>query len=201
MSKLESVSTFAFAEMFDQKIEEILSLEDNRKLVGELAYNNFKKYGGCAQSIMQAFMDVLGLREDLCFQALGGLHGGGRCGLTCGALNTGFMLFSMVLGREKIDSTEIEEDRKLMMESCHKLARWFKLEYKSTVCSEITGYDWFGLTDLVTQHPTPTEKDRKENCARLSGGAAYKIAEILSDLVIRHEAAMPLKMSLKKYWC
>jgi hypothetical protein len=146
-------------------------------------------------------MDVLGLRDNSCFQALGGLHGGGRCGFTCGALNTGFMLFSAILGRKEIDSTETEEDRKLMMESCHKLAQWFKLEYKSTVCSEITGYDWFGLTDLVTQHPSPTEKDRKENCARLSGGAAYKIAEILSDLVVRHQAAMSLKMSLKKYWC
>jgi hypothetical protein len=182
MSKSEYVVTSNFAELFEEKITEVLGSEDNRKLVGELAYNNFKKYGGCAQSVMQAFTDVLGLRDNLCFQALGGLHGGGRCGLTCGALNTGFMLFSAILGREKIDSTEAEEDKKLMMESCHKLAQWFKLEYKSTVCSEITGYDWFGLSGLVTQHPSPTEKDRKENCARLTGGTAYKIAEILSEI-------------------
>jgi len=186
MSKPESASTFICSELFDQKIKEVLSSEDNRKLVGELAYNNFKEYGGCAQSIMQAFTDVLELRDDPCFQALGGLHGGGRCGLTCGALNTGFMLFSLVLGREKIDLTETEEDKKLMMKSCHKLAQWFKLEYKSTACSEITGYDWFGLTDLVTQHPAPTEKDRRENCARLTGGTAYKIAEILSEISLLH---------------
>jgi hypothetical protein len=182
MRKSESTITSNFAALFDQKIKEVLSSEDKRKLVGELAYHNFKKYGGCAQSIMQAFMDVLGLRDDPCFQALGGLHGGGRCGFTCGALNAGFMLFSMVLGREGMDFTETEEDRKLMMESCHKLAQWFKLEYKSTVCSEITGYDWFGFSGLVTRHPSPTEKDREENCARLTGGTAYKIAEILSEI-------------------
>ena len=180
MGNPESASVFICAELFDQKIAEVLSSEDNRKRIGELAYDNFQNYGGCAQSIMQAFMDVLGLREEPCFQALGGLHGGGRCGLTCGALNTGFMLFSMVLGRKEIDSTETKEDKKLMMESCHKLAQWFKLEYKSTVCSEITGYDY--LSNLVIQHPAPTEKDRRENCARLTGWTAFKIAEILSEI-------------------
>jgi hypothetical protein len=161
MSKPEAVSTANFAELFDQRIAEVLVSEDNRRLVGELAYSNFKKYGGCAQSIMQAFMDVLGLRDDFLFQAFGGLHGGGRSGFTCGALNAGFMLFSLILGRNK-------------------------LEYKSTVCSEITGYDWFGLADLVTQHPSPTEKDRRENCARLTGGTAYKIAEILNEISLLH---------------
>ena len=184
MSKPESASTSNFAALFDQKITEVFSSEDKRKLVGELAYHNFKQYGGCAQSIMQAFMDVLGLRDDLCFQAFGGLHGGGRCGLTCGALNAGFMLFSLILGRKEIDFTETDEVKKLMMESCHKLAQWFKLEYKSTACSEITGYDWFGFSDLVTQHPSPTEKDRRENCARLTGGTAYKVAEILSEISV-----------------
>jgi hypothetical protein len=184
MSKSEYVVTSNFAELFEEKITEVLGSEDNRRLVGELAYSNFKKYGGCAQSIMQAFMDVLGLRDDFLFQAFGGLHGGGRSGFTCGALNAGFMLFSLILGRNEIEFTEAEEDKKLMMESCHKLARWFKLEYKSTVCSEITGYDF--LSDLVTQHPAPTEKDRRENCARLTGGTAYKIAEILNEISLLH---------------
>lgn len=186
MSKSESVGTFTCTELFNQKIKEVLSTKDNQKLVGELAYSYFNKYGGCTQSIMQAFTDVLGLRNDPCFQALGGLHGGGRCGLTCGALNAGFILLSLALGREKIDAAENDEAKKLMMKSCHKLAQWFKGEYKSTVCSEITGYDWFGLTDLVTQHPSITEKDRKENCARLTSGTAYKIAEILSEISVLH---------------
>jgi hypothetical protein len=184
MSKSESVGTFTGTELFNQKIKEVLSTEDNRRLVGELAYSHFNKYGGCTQSIMQAFTDVLGLRNDPCFQALGGLHGGGKCGLTCGALNAGFMLFSLSLGREKIDAIETDEDKKLMMQSCHKLAQWFKGEYKSTVCSEITGYDWLNLTEVVTQHPAPTEKDRKENCARLTSGTAYKISEILNEISI-----------------
>ena len=187
MHALESAGTATCAESFNRKIKDVLSLEENRKLVGELAYSNFKEYGGCAQSIMQAFTDVLGLGNEPCFQALGGLHGGGRCGLTCGALNTGFMLFNLVLGRERIDAIETDQDKKLMMEACHKLAHWFKLEYKSTVCSEITGYDWLGLTELAAQHPAPTEKDRRENCARLTGGTAYKIAEILNEVSVRHE--------------
>ena len=185
MNKPESINTFICAELFNQKIDEVLRSEDNRRLVGELAYSYFNKYGGCAQSIMQAFTDVLGLRNDPCFQALGGLHGGGRCGLTCGALNAGFMLFSLALGRQKIDAVETDEDKKLMMQSCHKLAQWFKGEYKSTVCSEITGYDWLNLTNIGTQHPALTEKDRKENCARITSGTAYKVAEILNEISVR----------------
>jgi len=185
MRKPELVNIYNFAELFGQKIKEVLILEDKRKLVGKLAYNKFKKYGGCAQSIMQAFMDVLELRDIPCFQLLGGLHGGGRCGLTCGALNTGFMFFSMTLGRKKIEFTETVEKKKMIIESCHQLAQWSKLEYKSTACSEITGYDWFSLSGFATQRPSPTEMDKEENCARLTGGTAYKVAEMLIEMHIK----------------
>ncbi|MDD5312322.1 MAG: C-GCAxxG-C-C family protein [Dehalococcoidia bacterium] len=188
MSKSISAGTANFAELLERKVKEELGTEARRERIGELAYNYFQTKGGCAQSILQAFTDVLELKDGVCFKAIGGLHGGGRCGYTCGALNTGFMFFNMILGRENIDLTDTPENKMLMMESCHRLAQWFKLEYRSTVCSEITGYDWFGLTDLVTSHPALSEKDRRENCARLTGGTAYKIAEILHELVERKQA-------------
>ncbi len=180
MSKMESVNTSNFAEMFNQRAKDVFSLEANRERVGELAYNNFKEFYGCAQSMMQAFMDVLELKDDFWFRALGGLQGGGGCGLTCGALNIGFILFSAKLGRGKIE----EGFKGIMpiMEPCHELARWFKLQYKSTVCSEISGYDWFDVYDVVAQHLTPKGKERLENCAKLTGGTAYKIAEMLSRM-------------------
>ncbi len=182
MIKPESVNICNLAELFDQRIKEVFRSEANQERVGKLAYNNFKKFYGCSQSMMQAFMDVLGLRDDFWFTAVGGLQAGGGCGLTCGALNTGFILISAKVGRKKIEDGF--QAIKPMMEPCQRLGRWFKLQYKSTVCSEISGFDWFDISDVVAGHlnPTPKQKERLENCAVLTGGTAYKVAEILSEI-------------------
>ena len=38
------------------------------------------------------------------------------------------------------------------MEPSHRLAQWFKLQYKGTVCAEISGYDWSNTAELIEQH-------------------------------------------------
>jgi hypothetical protein len=83
-----------FAELFDKRAKDVLSLEANRVRVGELAYENYKKCFGCAQSMFQAFQDVLEIKDEFWFKAMGGLQGGGGCGLTCGALSMGFVLIN-----------------------------------------------------------------------------------------------------------
>ncbi len=180
MSDLVYVNTGSFAELFDRRITDLLGSDDNRELVGQQAYENFKQNYGCAQSLMRAFMDVLVLQDEFWFRAVGGLQGGGGCGLTCGALNTGFMLISARSGRRKIE--EGFGGLMPMMEPCHKLAQWFKLQYKSTVCAEISGYDWFNTAEVLEQHLSAKGKERSENCARLTSGTAYKLAEILYEL-------------------
>jgi hypothetical protein len=180
MSNLVHVNTGNFAELFACRIADLLSSEDSRELIGQKAYENFKQHYGCAQSLMRAFMDVLGLQDEFLFRAVGGLQGGGGCGLTCGALNTGFMLISAKSGRKKIQ--EGFDGLMPMMEPCHRLAQWFKLQYKSTVCSEISGYDWFNIAEVVEQHLTDKGKERLENCARLTSGTAYALAKILYEL-------------------
>ncbi|MGA2157949.1 MAG: C-GCAxxG-C-C family protein [Dehalococcoidia bacterium] len=180
MSNLVYVNTGSFGELFDRRITDLLGFEDKRELIGQKAYDNFRQHYGCAQSMMRAFMDVLGLQDEFWFRAVGGLQGGGGCGLTCGALNTGFMLISARSGRRKIEDGF--DGLMPMMEPCHKLAQWFKLQYKSTVCSEISGYDWFNTAEVVEQHLMSKGKERLENCARLTSGTAYKVSEILYEL-------------------
>jgi hypothetical protein len=180
MSNLEYVNTGNFGELFDSRITDLLGSEDNRELIGQKAYENFQQHYGCSQSLMRAFMDVLGLQDEFWFKAVGGLQGGGTCGLTCGALNMGFLLISARSGRSKIQ----EGFAGLMptMEPSHKLAQWFKLQYKSTVCAEISGYDWFDTATLLEQHLSAKGQERSENCARLTSGTAYKLAGILYEL-------------------
>lgn len=180
MNDLDLSNASSFGEMYNQRVKEIFSVPENWERVGELATNNFRKYYGCSQSIVQAFMDVMGLKDEFWFRAMGGLQGGGGCGLTCGALNVGFILISARVGRRRLQDGF--NGLMPMMEPCHKLAEWFKLQYKSRTCSEISGYDWFDIAEVIAQHITPKGKERLENCARLAGGTAYKTAEILSKL-------------------
>ena len=169
-----------FIKEFERKTREVFASEANREKVGELAYNNFKSYSGCAQSILHAFMDVLEFKDDFWFKAMGGLQGGGGCGLTCGALSMGFVLINARTGRGKIEDGLIA-----MLPAfgpCHELADWFKPMFKSTACSEITGLNWFDLNEVATHYFSPKGEETKEKCARLTGATATKVAEILSKL-------------------
>ena len=169
-----------FAKLFGERTREVLSSEVNRERVAELAYQNYLKSFGCSQSMFQAFQDVLELRDDFWFKAIGGLQGGGSCGLTCGALTTGFVLISARVGRTSIDQGL--EAILPAFEPSHQLTLWFKPMFKSTVCSEITGVNWFDMNEVATHYFGPRGPETIEKCARLTGTTAHKVAEILSQL-------------------
>ena len=176
----QNESNADFIREFEKRTREVFASEANRERVGELAYNNYKTYFGCAQSMLHAFWEVLDFKGDFWFKAMGGLQGGGGCGLTCGALSMGFVLINARVGRSKI------EDGLLAIlpafEPCHKLTNWFKPMYKSTVCSEITGVNWFDMNEVAVHYMSPKGLESIEKCARLTGGTATKVAEMLSQL-------------------
>ncbi len=169
-----------FAKVFEEKTKEIFSLEANRERVGELTYNNFMKSFGCSQSILNAFQQVLEFEDDFWFKALGALQGGGFSGLTCGALATGLILIGGRVGRNSLD--EGMQGMLPAFPPCQELAQWFKPMYKSTVCSEITGVNWFDMNEVATHFLGPKAMEAHEKCARIAGGTAYKVAEILGQL-------------------
>jgi hypothetical protein len=169
-----------FASMFGEKAREVLSVEENRQKVADLAYNNYKVSFGCSQSMLAAFQEVLGLRDDFWLKALGGLQGGGSSGLTCGALVTGWLLIGGRVGRARIEDGI--EAIFPAFEPSQTLTSWFKPMYKSTVCSEITGVNWFDMNEVVAHYLSPKGQETIEECAKLAGGTAYKVAEILSRL-------------------
>lgn len=169
-----------FAALYDERIKEILTSEDERERLGELAYDYYKRRFGCSQSMFQAFQDVLEIRDDFWFKAMGGLQGGGGCGLTCGALTMGFVLINAKIGR-----TSIDQGLEAILPAfgpCHELAQWFKSMFKSNACSEITGLNWFDMNEIATHYMSPKGAETREKCARLTGATASKVAEILSKL-------------------
>ena len=176
----QNESSADFIKEFEKRTREVFASEANREKVGELAYNNYKTHSGCSQSVLRAFMEVLEFEDDFWFKAMGGLQGGGGCGLTCGALSMGFVLINARTGRVKI------EDGLLAMlpafGPCHELATWFKPMFKSTSCSEITGLNWFDLNEVAAHYFSPKGQETSEKCARLTGATATKVAEILYKL-------------------
>ena len=165
---------------FEKRTREVFASEANREKVGELAYNNFMTHHGCAQSILNAFMKVLEFEDDFWFKAMGGLQGGGGCGLTCGALSVGFVLINARVGR-----TKIEEGLLAMLPAfgpTQQLTNWFKPMFKSTSCSEITGLNWFDMNEVAQHYMSPKGLETIEKCARLTGVTATKVAEMLSQL-------------------
>ncbi|MFC1957277.1 C-GCAxxG-C-C family protein [Chloroflexota bacterium] len=180
MTQQESWEKPDFVDVFKRKTKEIFSLDTNQEMVGELAYSNYKKHFGCSQSMFHAFQEVLGFRDDFWFKALGALQGGGSCGLTCGALVTGLILIGATVGRDNIDDGF--KGILPVMKPSWTLTNWFKLMWKSTVCSEISGVNWFDMNEIIEHYRSPRGIDTVEQCAKLTGGTAYKVAEILSQL-------------------
>lgn len=170
----------SFAALFDERVREVLTAEEERARVGELAYDYYKRSFGCSQSMFQAFQDVLEIRDDFLFRAVGGLQGGGGCGLTCGALTMGYMLINARVGRASIDQGL--EAILPALGPCHELTLWFKPMFKSTVCSEISGVNWFDLNEVANHYFGPRGPETIEKCAVLTGTTAAKVAEILSQL-------------------
>ena len=180
MNTQEGDSTTFNRDIFAERCREVLSSETNRQRLAEIAYQNYLKSFGCSQSMLHAFQDLLGLRDEFWFKAAGGLQGGGSCGLTCGALLTGFLLIGGRAGRDIID--EGFEGILRAFEPSQQLALWFKPMFKSTVCSEITGLNWFDLNEVASHYFGPRGPETIEKCARLTGATSMKVAEILSQL-------------------
>ena len=172
--------TADFAKVFEEKTREILASEANRERVAELTYSNFMKSFGCSQSMLHAYQEVLEFKDEFWFKAMGTLQGGGFSGLTCGALATGLILIGGRMGRNRL-----EEGMGAMLPAfgpCQELAQWFKPMYKSTLCSEITGVNWFDMNDVVNHYFGPNGPETIDKCATLTGTTAGKVAEILAGL-------------------
>ena len=169
-----------FAKAFEEKSRRLLASEASREMVAELTYDNFMSSFGCSQSVLQAFQDVLGFEDSFWFKAVGALQGGGFSGLTCGALATGLLLIGGRVGRDSLEQGIY--GMLPAFEPCQRLTTWFRPMYKSTICSEIAGVDWFNMSEVADHFLSPKASEAHEKCARLASGTAYKIAEILSEL-------------------
>lgn len=64
----------------------------------------------CAQSILAAFHEEMGLTEAQCLALAGGLGGGMRCGSICGAISGGILVLGMLFPSDKRRMTQITQE-------------------------------------------------------------------------------------------
>ena len=140
---------------------------DRRERAEEL----FKSGYNCAQAVIGAFCEDLGLDFDTTMKLSEGFGGGiGRMRLTCGAVSGMVMVAGMMLSRgEKEGDTRMEVYGKVQ-----ELAEKFKEMNGSIVCADLLG----GNTDTNTKPDARTDGYyKKRPCVELVKDAVKIVEE------------------------
>ena len=100
----------------------------------EKALELFNKKYNCAQSILVAYCDMVGLTEDTALKLTSGFGGGvASTGKTCGTVNAGIMLLSLKHGSSNVDDIENKNRTRFIIRS---FLTEFE-QYHSTQCLDI----------------------------------------------------------------
>ena len=139
----------------------------------EKAMNNFLEGYNCAQAIMVAYCEELGLDKDIAAMMACSFGGGmGRLREVCGAVSGMFLVAGIKKG---YSDPKDKEAKKKHYELVQLLAKEFKNIHGSIVCRELLGLDIKGADD-----PTPEDRTaeyyKKRPCKEIIGDAA-EIAE------------------------
>ena len=124
---------------------------NNRK---EKAIGLFNEGYNCAQSIMMAYSDLVGVTEDMAFKIASGFEGGiAKLGKTCGTLNASVMLLSLRYGETNKDDVEKKKKKR-------DIIRNFMLEFMENHKKGIN------CTDILTEEEGKTYTMHSEKCVR-----------------------------------
>ncbi len=145
---------------------------------GEKAKALFLEGYNCAQAVLGAFCDDLGLDFEMAMKLSSGFGGGmGRLREVCGAVSGMFMVFNMKYGY----TSPTDKDGKIELYShIQTLAKKFEEENGSIICREL-----LDLTEKVSE-PTPEARTasyyKKRPCGELVEIAANIVDEYMNNL-------------------
>jgi C_GCAxxG_C_C family probable redox protein len=91
----------------------------------------------CAQAVLTAFCEELGLDRNLALKMAQGFGGGmGRSGETCGAVTGAYMVLGLRYSRDNSP-----ESKEKMYQIIKDFAQKFKQKNRSILCKQLLGYD------------------------------------------------------------
>lgn len=144
--------------------------------VKEKAFQNMSRHESCAQSILAAFMEELGLGDPMVIRAAGAFHGGLVSSLTCGIHLGGAMVLGLLVGREKLEGGL--DGLMPIVVPAQDLVKRLNRRLGSSSCKELTGVDF---TDMEAAIHFYAAGENKKCFDRVAEGAE-EIALFLKEL-------------------
>lgn len=140
----------------------------------EKALQAFSDGANCAQAILLAFRDDLGMDEKTAARLASSFGGGiGRLREVCGAVSGMMMVYGLLKGYDDIKDPAV---KKAHYANVQALAASFREENGSIICREL-----LSLPKIEQSDPTPTPRDAKFYHSRPCAAFVASAARILDE--------------------
>jgi C_GCAxxG_C_C family probable redox protein len=153
--------------------------------VSQRADRYMRSHESCAQAILGAFMDELGIEDRLVMASAGAFHAGLSTSLTCGIFTGGLMVLGLFMGRDRIEQG-LDGLFPIMMPA-QELVERLRKKMGADSCQELTGVDFTNLNDAVAFFGT----EGHERCMCRVAEGAEEIARFLNELNERGDLFRP----------
>ncbi len=153
--------------------------------VREKAFENMKRYDGCAQVIVDAFMKEWKMHDPRVTRSATAFLGGMLSSYTCGVHVAGLMVLGLLLGRENIEEG-LDGVFPIAIPG-QELIQRLNARIGSHSCRELTGVDF---TDLNQALAFQASKEHEKCFTRVADGAE-EIALFIKELNQKGELFRP----------
>ena len=153
--------------------------------VKEKAFENMKRYDGCAQVIVDAFMQEWKMHDPWVTRSATAFLGGMLSSYTCGVQAAGMMVLGLLMGRENIEEG-LDGIFPIAIPG-QELIQRLNARIGSHSCRELTGVDF---TDLNQALAFQASKEHEKCFARVADGAE-EIALFIKELKQKGELFRP----------
>ena len=144
--------------------------------VKEKAFENMKRHDGCAQVIVEAFMQEWGMHDPWVTRSATAFLGGMLSSYTCGVHTAGLMVLGLLIGRENIEEG-LDEIFPIAIPG-QELIQRLNARIGSHSCKELTGVDFTDLNAALAFHASKEH----EKCFARVGDGAEEIALFINEL-------------------
>lgn len=127
-------------------------------IYSEKAVNNFRDGYNCAQSVLLAFANKVGLKEDEALKLASSFGGGmGRLREVCGAVSAMFMIAGILKGYTEPNNDIVKANHYKLIQD---LAAEFKSKHGTIICRELLGLDGTEFSPIPSARTDEYYKER-----------------------------------------
>lgn len=136
-------------------------------IYAEKACKNFKDGYNCAQSVLLAFSEIVGMDKETSLKLSSSFGGGmGRLREVCGAVSSMFMIAGILKGYATPNNDEIKGTHYALIQ---ELAKEFESKCGSIICRELLGLPEGADSPTPSKRTEQYYKERPcENCIKIA---------------------------------